>query len=59
MPGTDHSREHIPVLAYRHGVAEGKPLETRESFADIAATLCDAWGLKTDLEGKSFLGHVG
>jgi phosphopentomutase len=37
-PGSDHTREHVPVLAFGPGVAAG-PIGRRESFADIAATL--------------------
>lgn len=59
MPGTDHSREHIPMLAYRKGMEHGQEIAKRESFADIAATLAEGWGLKTDLAGESFLKHIG
>lgn len=37
-PGTDHTREHVPILAFGPGIAPG-PLGRRESFADIAATV--------------------
>jgi phosphopentomutase len=37
-PGTDHTREHTPVLAFGPDVAPGS-IGRRESFADIAATL--------------------
>jgi len=37
-PGTDHTREHVPILAFGPGIAP-MPLGQRESFADIAATL--------------------
>ncbi|POR53371.1 phosphopentomutase [Bosea psychrotolerans] len=37
-PGTDHTREHTPILAFGPGVAPGS-IGRRESFADIAATL--------------------
>ncbi|PZN95707.1 MAG: phosphopentomutase [Hyphomicrobiales bacterium] len=37
-PGTDHTREHVPILAFGAGIAP-VPLGRRESFADIAATL--------------------
>ncbi|MFC5420303.1 phosphopentomutase [Bosea eneae] len=37
-PGSDHTREHVPVLAFGPGVASGA-IGRRESFADIAATL--------------------
>lgn len=39
-PGSDHTREHVPILAFGPGVAAG-PIGRRESFADIAAALSD------------------
>jgi phosphopentomutase len=37
-PGSDHTREHVPILAFGPDVPAGL-LGRRESFADIAATL--------------------
>ncbi|SFB80521.1 phosphopentomutase [Bosea sp. CRIB-10] len=37
-PGSDHTREHVPILAFGPSVAAGA-IGRRESFADIAATL--------------------
>ena len=37
-PGTDHTREHVPILAFGPGIAP-EPIGRRESFADIATTL--------------------
>ena len=42
FPGTDHTREYIPILAYSPARAGGEDLGTRTSFADIAATAA-AW----------------
>ena len=54
---TDHSREYVPLLVYGEGV---KPvsLGTRESFADIAASVLDIFGCDEKLDGKSFLGEI-
>lgn len=43
-PGTDHTREHVPILAFGPGVGT-QPLGRRESFADIAASLGEWLGL--------------
>lgn len=43
-PGSDHTREHVPILAFGPGVAP-EPIGRRESFADIAATLGHWLGL--------------
>ncbi|HET6610631.1 MAG TPA: phosphopentomutase, partial [Kofleriaceae bacterium] len=55
MPGTDHTREHVPVLAFGPKSAAGKDLSTRASFADIGATVAEALGVSRPAFGKSFL----
>lgn len=44
-PGTDHSREYVPVMLWHPGMAEGRNLGVRESFADVAATVARALGV--------------
>ena len=52
--GTDHTREHIPVLVYGKSL-QGKSVGLRDSFADIGQTIASFHQLP-DLEyGKSFL----
>ncbi|MEL7186141.1 MAG: phosphopentomutase [Pseudomonadota bacterium] len=53
-PGSDHTREHIPVLAYGKGVSPGS-LGRRESFADIGQSLAAYFGLEAMDYGASFL----
>ena len=53
-PGSDHTREHIPVLVYGAGVAAG-PLGKRESFADIGQSLASYFNLSPMNYGTSFL----
>ena len=54
-PSTDHSREYTPMLLVGKGVKEGVDLGTRESFADIAATVLDALGVDAGTTaGQSF-----
>ncbi|MGI9272632.1 MAG: phosphopentomutase [Woeseiaceae bacterium] len=53
-PGSDHTREHIPVLAYGAGVTPGA-LGKRESFADIGQSLAAFFGLTPMEYGTSFL----
>jgi len=50
---TDHTREYVPLLVLGKGV---KPvnLGTRGSFAHIAATIADIFGVSLDTPGKSF-----
>jgi len=54
---TDHSREHVPLLAYSPGRGGGS-LGTRQSFLDVGATVADWLGLPGQ-PGSSFAGAVG
>lgn len=53
-PGSDHTREHIPVLAYGAGVSAGS-LGRRETFADIGQSLAMHFGLSPMDYGSSFI----
>ncbi len=53
-PGSDHTREHIPVLAYGSGVSPGS-IGKRETFADIGQSLAGFFGLSPMDYGVSFL----
>lgn len=51
---TDHSREYIPLIYY----GKNKPVRNlgiRKSFADVAKTAADFFGIKNNLDGISFL----
>jgi phosphopentomutase len=52
-PSTDHSREHVPVLALGAGVRP-VPLGDRASFADLAQTLAEVFGVGPLAHGTSF-----
>ena len=45
-PGTDHTREKIPLLMYSPSIKNGRYLEERESFGDIGATVLKNFGLE-------------
>lgn len=56
MPSTDHSREYVPVLVYSPN-KKGISLGSRSSFADLAKTVGDMFGIKesiSQLDGDSF-----
>lgn len=53
--GTDHTREYVPILATGPGLARGVELGTRESFADVGATVAEALGVAPVGPGTSFL----
>jgi phosphopentomutase len=54
FPGTDHTREYVPLLWYEKG---GKPrsLGIRGSFADMAASLSSYFSVPPMKNGVSFL----
>jgi phosphopentomutase len=43
---TDHSREYVPLLVYGKTLQNGSNLGVRETFADVAATIAECFGLK-------------
>lgn len=56
-PGSDHTREYVPLLVY-NPQTPSQDLGTRESFADIGATILDWFKLEDNnipLKGKSCL----
>jgi phosphopentomutase len=55
-PSTDHSREYVPLLVHAPGRGGGK-LGTRDSFADLGATVSEFFGLRPEV-GTSFLGQL-
>jgi phosphopentomutase len=52
--GYDHTREHVPILAFGPGVKPG-PIGARASFADIAETVGEHLGLPPGAFGTSWL----
>ena len=54
-PGTDHTRENVPLLAVSKSFSVGRSLGTRETFADVAATIADNFHVKPPSSGASFL----
>ncbi|EKD74252.1 MAG: hypothetical protein ACD_45C00020G0005 [uncultured bacterium] len=51
-PGSDHTREHIPVLMFGPGVQPG-PIGKRETFADIGQTIATHLGVEELRYGKA------
>src|SRR5438309_1394781 len=56
-PGTDHTREYAPLIAFGKGVRPGVDLGTRRSLADIGKTIADNFGLHLPA-GDSFLSDI-
>lgn len=57
-PSTDHSREYVPLIVYGKKIARGVNLGTRESLADIAATIAEMLEIRADIRGTSFLKDI-
>ena len=58
FPGTDHTREYVPLLVYSPRFTAGSKLQLRETFADIAATIADNFNIAAPQFGKSFLSEL-
>ncbi len=58
-PSTDHSREYTPLIVCGERVKKGCNLGTRQSFADIAASVLNYFDVPSDgLYGESFLPQI-
>ncbi len=56
--GTDHTREYIPLLVYGPQLKAGVNLHIRETFADVAATIAEKFGIRDYPAGTSFLKDI-
>lgn len=54
FPGTDHTREYVPMLICGNDIKENVNIKTRSTFADIAATVLDLFDVKNNTDGASF-----
>jgi len=52
-PGSDHTREYVPLMVWSPAMAQGAALGVRKSFADVAATIAEAFGIPAGA-GESF-----
>jgi phosphopentomutase len=58
-PSTDHSREHVPVLAFGRELGAGVDLGLRLSFADLGASIAEIMGVEGTGAGASFAKEMG
>lgn len=58
MPGTDHTREFVPLTVYSPILKEIKELPLRTTFADIGATITENFGVAKTAFGESFLSSL-
>lgn len=57
-PGSDHTREHIPVLAFGAGL-QGHFIGRRDTFADVGQSIAEHLGIAPLLHGVSFINQFG
>ena len=53
--GTDHTREHVPVLVWSRKMQGGVNLGVRKTYADLSATVLDFFGIENTRKGTSML----
>ncbi len=56
-PSTDHSREYVPFLGLGDGIIPAD-IGIRTTFADIAETVCEMFGINGTGAGTSFLSLI-
>src|SRR6266536_858487 len=57
-PGTDHTRELVPMVAFSPGGTAGTRLADRATFADLGATVADLFGVDPVGPGRSFAAEL-
>lgn len=54
-PGTDHTREYVPVIMASPRFTEGGELPLQKTFASVGATIADNFGVSMPEFGESYL----
>jgi phosphopentomutase len=57
VPGTDHTREYVPLVAFGAGAKSGRDLGLRASLSDIGQTVAENFGARLE-RGASFLKEI-
>jgi phosphopentomutase len=57
-PGTDHTRELAPMVAFSPGGTAGGRLPDRDTFADLGATIAELFGVDRVGPGRSFVAEL-
>lgn len=56
--GTDHTREYVPLLLYGERIKKDYDLNTRGTYADLAATITELLGTEPVNHGTSFAREI-
>ena len=54
-PGTDHTREYVPIIVYGKEIRQGINLGTGASFADVGKTIAELFGIDALIDGDSMI----
>lgn len=57
-PGTDHSREYVPLLVYGKKCRQGIDLGVRSCFCDLAATIAKLLDIQHNFDGSDFASDI-
>ncbi|HTG71454.1 MAG TPA: phosphopentomutase [Candidatus Udaeobacter sp.] len=57
-PGTDHTREYVPILLYSPSFKKPGQLGVRSTFSDLGATIAENFGVQAPPNGASFLSEL-
>jgi phosphopentomutase len=57
FPGTDHTREYVPLLVFSPDLP-ARALGTRRTFADVGVSILDIFGFTHEFPGQSFLAEI-
>ncbi len=58
FPGTDHTREMVPLFVYNPLIMGPINLGVRQTFADVAASVAEWLNVAKPANGESFLGQL-
>lgn len=58
FPGTDHTREYVPLIVYGKDLKADQDLGIRQTFADVQATIAEYFEVVSTGKGTSFLNTV-
>lgn len=58
VPGTDHTREYVPFIAYGKLLKQNVDMGTKLGFYNIGQTICDIFNVEPIINGKSFLKEI-
>jgi phosphopentomutase len=57
-PGTDHTREYVPILISGAPIRAGVNIGVRPTFADLAASIAELLSVPAPPQGASFAGEI-